>query len=395
MNRATKVVLLMAMFLTVAITAFCDQADDYVASGRAKLAKRDMDGAIADFTKAIQLEPALAVAYLNRGRAKAVKGDLDGAIADSTKAIEFKPDDKFAYILRGSVKHDRGDLEGAIADYTKVIQLKPDDTFAYVHRGDVKRDKGDFEGAIADSTKAIELKPDDAFAYVDRGNEKRLNGDVEGAIADFTTAIEVAIEAESAYGYFGRGEAKKAKGDMAGASADYAKANQLDRNVAAVYNKIFGRKISWGPKRSYTCTSDVTKETGKGRKSQKGVVELTVEFQTDGPLTPFDSQFGTQPEVIHMSYGDSKYSAYKLTPPTASNADYSQVAESAVYALDPATQMPSKWRFMIDSKSSGSETRLESNTDGSGFNQIMGMGGSKFVLLTALSGTKCVWHMTP
>jgi tetratricopeptide (TPR) repeat protein len=52
---------------------------------------RDLDGAIADFTKAIELKPDYAEAYYFRGLAKQAKRDLDGATTDFTKAIELKP----------------------------------------------------------------------------------------------------------------------------------------------------------------------------------------------------------------------------------------------------------------------------------------------------------------
>ena len=46
-----------------------------------KQAKGDFNAAIADFNRAIELNPKDAVAYSNRGNTKRDKGDLDGAIA--------------------------------------------------------------------------------------------------------------------------------------------------------------------------------------------------------------------------------------------------------------------------------------------------------------------------
>ena len=48
--------------------------------GRARRDKGDYDGAIADYTEALRLNPADATAYYNRGLARTDKGDLDGAI---------------------------------------------------------------------------------------------------------------------------------------------------------------------------------------------------------------------------------------------------------------------------------------------------------------------------
>jgi tetratricopeptide (TPR) repeat protein len=93
-------------------------------SGRIKQNRGDVDGAIADYSRAIQLKPDYVDAYVNRGLAKKTKGDLAGAIEDYSKAIELKPDFAYAYDVRGVAKKAKGDLEGANADHSKSIELK-------------------------------------------------------------------------------------------------------------------------------------------------------------------------------------------------------------------------------------------------------------------------------
>jgi tetratricopeptide (TPR) repeat protein len=130
-------------------------ADAFFIRGATKRTKGDLDGAIADFTKVIELKPDFMAVYINRGIAKQAKRDLDGAIADFTKAIELQPDNVAAYVCRGSAKHAKGDFDSAIEDYTKAIELKPDLSDAYQVRALAKRDKGDLDSAISDYTKAI------------------------------------------------------------------------------------------------------------------------------------------------------------------------------------------------------------------------------------------------
>jgi tetratricopeptide (TPR) repeat protein len=156
-------------------------------------------------------------------------GDYDGAIADYTKAIELKPDNAVAYYDRGIVKGKKGDYGGAIADYTKAIELKPDFARAYGNRSGMKAMEGDYDGAIADCTKAIELKPDDAhscfIAYYERGWAEYYKKDFESAILDATRAIELDSKSGPAYG--SRGWARYGKGDVAGALEDCKKAVEL------------------------------------------------------------------------------------------------------------------------------------------------------------------------
>src|SRR4030095_4210001 len=55
--------------------------------------KGDLDGAIADFTSAIELDPKLAIAYKNRGEARQAKGGATGADADFKSADKSTLDD--------------------------------------------------------------------------------------------------------------------------------------------------------------------------------------------------------------------------------------------------------------------------------------------------------------
>ena len=57
-----------------------------------------------------------ATTYLVLGILDAQKQDFDGAIADATRAIEIDPKLVEGYVLRGAAKSDKGDLDGAISD---------------------------------------------------------------------------------------------------------------------------------------------------------------------------------------------------------------------------------------------------------------------------------------
>ncbi|MFB5568867.1 tetratricopeptide repeat protein, partial [Bacillus cereus] len=65
-----------------------------------------------------------AFAYNNRGNALKSKGNVEEAIRDYTKAIELKSDYAFAYNNRGNALKSKGNVEEAIRDYTKAIELK-------------------------------------------------------------------------------------------------------------------------------------------------------------------------------------------------------------------------------------------------------------------------------
>lgn len=134
-------------------------AQAYFNSGLAKQKMKDWDGALADYTKTIDLDPGFFNYYNCRGSVREEKGDWNGAIADFNRAIELKPDFSFAYYNRGHAKFQKGDLDGALADYSKYIELNPTNADAFANRGIIKNKMGDVDGSLADFSKAIELNP--------------------------------------------------------------------------------------------------------------------------------------------------------------------------------------------------------------------------------------------
>jgi lipoprotein NlpI len=138
------------------------QAKLFYESGIAFAGRGDLEAAIAEFSKAIGLDPKNPLAYSARGNAKINTGELEEAIADHTKAIELDPTRRTPYINRGVAKVDKNDLDGAIADYTKAIALDPKGASAYLNRGNARLEKGDAAGARGDYEQAIQLAKDEA-----------------------------------------------------------------------------------------------------------------------------------------------------------------------------------------------------------------------------------------
>ena len=277
MNQNHRVLLLATIIFNMAAPGFCATAEFYKDRAFAKEAKKDFDGAIADYTKAIKLAPKDPDAYTFRGIAKNHKGDIEGAIADYTSAIEIAnhPYDErwiaLAYSSRGAAKQEKGDLDGAIADYTEAIphHAKDDahrDLFLagdYTSRGIAKQNKGDFDGAIADYTKALTFRPNDPAAskqlsaaklakpialkiaaagccfttaddYFNAGFVKAAEKNFSEAIADYTKALE--LKPNDPVAYSARGNAKRDNGDFDGAIADYTKTLELRPNNPATYS---------------------------------------------------------------------------------------------------------------------------------------------------------------
>jgi tetratricopeptide (TPR) repeat protein len=134
---------------------------------------------------------------VNRGIEKAKNGDLDGALANFDRAIKLNPKDDAPYYNRAQARRLKKDVAGAIPDYTRAIDLGSTNPAAYNNRGNARAENNDRDGAIADYTRAIELKPDYARAYYNRAMAKQAKGDAAGAKADFKTAAKLDPELAS------------------------------------------------------------------------------------------------------------------------------------------------------------------------------------------------------
>jgi lipoprotein NlpI len=228
--------LLMAMLLATATTAFCDPVVDLLARGNAKYDQGDWDGAIADYTQALQLKSDYEPAYNNRGNAERQKGDWDAAIRDYTQAIELKPDGETAFGLGGAKEKTGSQWGGTIPDFSKAAEtdLRTNVALPFKNRADVKYDKRDLDGALSDYSQAIALKPDFAEAFNGRGRVKKDQNDLEGALADYNQAIELRPSFAEPYAW--RAMAKRDKGDLAGALADCSKAIELNPKFIWAYH---------------------------------------------------------------------------------------------------------------------------------------------------------------
>lgn len=101
----------------------------------------------------------LAWAFVDRCFGYFAKHDNDGAVADCTQAIVLDPQNAYPYLLRGSAYLAKRDYNDAIADFNKVITLDPKNAGAFFNRGNAKREIGDGVGADADIAHAEQLQP--------------------------------------------------------------------------------------------------------------------------------------------------------------------------------------------------------------------------------------------
>ena len=153
----------------VLIDKFCSYnqtAKEYFESAINKEKSKDYKGALADYNKAIEINPKLVRAYNNRGNVKSDLKDYEGAISDFNKALVINPNDIFAYSNRGLAKAKIKDYDGAISDFTKAISLDSKDISSYMGRGITQQMAGNKKQACSDWLKAGELGYERAYLFI-------------------------------------------------------------------------------------------------------------------------------------------------------------------------------------------------------------------------------------
>ena len=194
----------------------------------------DLDGAHAAYTRALELDPEYAAAYVNQGITYAEMGKYERALADFNRALELDPDFAKAYNNRGLTYAEMGDDEQALADFNRALNMDPDCALTYFNRGNSYHNMGEYEQALADYTQALELDPEDATTYNNRGITYDDMSDYEQALADYTQALELDPELAEAYG--NRGTTYLRMGKYEQALADYTQVLELDPDLAAAYS---------------------------------------------------------------------------------------------------------------------------------------------------------------
>jgi tetratricopeptide repeat protein len=143
--------------------------------------------------------PTSADDFSQRGISRFEKNDFEGAIADFTKVIELKGQNlEFCFYFRGIALYRLGKLDEALADLSQAITLKQHPRF-YDDRGNLLAQKGDLNGAISDLNRALEMQPTYAKAYGDRAIVHLLRSETTDAEQDLQKCFELDKALESQF----------------------------------------------------------------------------------------------------------------------------------------------------------------------------------------------------
>ena len=146
------------------------------------------------FSKALELNPRLAVAYEKRGVLYYFQGKYKEMLEDYLMLTELEPFNSEAQLMLGVAYLNSENYDRAVVSLTHAIELDPRLARAYSHRGEANRLKGMAAEAIQDSTRAIELggnKQATSRAYTTRAKAYSKLGKNELAYADLNEAFRL------------------------------------------------------------------------------------------------------------------------------------------------------------------------------------------------------------
>ena len=163
--------------------------------------QRNRQGIETAHEGAIAIDPLSG--YYHRGEDRERMDDLQGALNDFSEAIELAPNMAVFYDARARVYESLGNREGAIADYETIVRLTTaqsgspfTDSYSVLYRAYDSllhwyQDRGDLAAAEIYATGLIEVSPNEPGSYLTRAMLRHERDHYTGAIADYTAEIDV------------------------------------------------------------------------------------------------------------------------------------------------------------------------------------------------------------
>lgn len=241
--------------------------------------------AIAEYKRAIELDPRLEHPHNGLGSVYSDQGKYDDAIAEYKRAIELDSTDAFPHNGLGYVYYQQGKYDDAIAELNRATELDPKLALSHNRLGIVYSGQSKYDDAITEYKRAIELDPKLAYQHNNLAEIYIRQGRLEEASAELAEAIRLGGETYH---------------DLFNSGLIYAMRGQVDE-ANGVWQKVLTlcKKHRLQDKLLYAFLTLVTGDTANGltymmeviRDSRPGVGLLTgvlkdVELVTQCPSPP-------------------------------------------------------------------------------------------------------------
>ena len=183
---------------TVALELGPENPEYYHRRGKVHLELSHYDEALTDFTKAIELKPALAKILLpelakihcSRGYQYDIEHEYDKALEEYDRAIQSDANHAHAYYLRSWTFLQLSEYDLAFTDMNQAIAKDPENAEFYRARAVLWRNVFEYDKSTEDCSKALHLDPRLNLTYCSRGLTYAAMGEKEKALRDFEAYLE-------------------------------------------------------------------------------------------------------------------------------------------------------------------------------------------------------------
>lgn len=190
--------------------------------------------AIDAFSRAIDLSPGFAEAYLHRGNALKMSGDSRAAVADFKTAIQLSRKLSTTSIDRGGADYRQfGKYNEMMSALDKVARDNPRSAAVFLKRASAHARVGNYRQAVDDCTKALSIDDKLVDAYNDRALAYGQLNEDRNAIADLSRAIS--LNPDKVDYYYNRMLAYSKTGDYGNALQDCRKALDMKDSLSTFY----------------------------------------------------------------------------------------------------------------------------------------------------------------
>ena len=246
-------------------------AAEYARLAAALAARHELARALADLSKAIELDPSGSDYLYARAKIYLQTGQAPLALADLTRVLELKPDFIEAHISRAELRLTQKDTAEALADLDAAATLAPPqgdvrytlaaryagaanfaaaikqwDLWIDSHPVDARfvgalgercylkaLQNQDLSGGLSDCNRALALAnmriPENATLWASRGMVRLRQGAYDKAISDFDDALKK--QPKNVRALYGRGVAKIRQNQQKEGDADIEAAQKLSPNI--------------------------------------------------------------------------------------------------------------------------------------------------------------------
>lgn len=164
-----------------------DSAEASMLLGTTKYQMQDFRGALADFEKALKLNPNLPELNAYYGKALASTGDRSGAKAAFERELKADPNNFDSNLTMGVLLRDDQDFDGALKYFERALASRPGDFGVRYQVASIQLSKGQLDTAARSLESIVKEAPDFVEAHVSLATvyfrqKRKAEGEKERAI---------------------------------------------------------------------------------------------------------------------------------------------------------------------------------------------------------------------